>query len=190
MVTVWTHLCRVVKNLYYWLTYTITPLMGWDEAQAVEHSALKVCILLQGGSNIFSLGCFPFQPVVHNWSIRGCSVCGKMHIKDPLLPMEKSSLCDDSAFPVRKYVTVTICLMYNSQLYENQCALEASLNKTNCPITLLYMIVHWLLKLHKNDQYITSITWKLYRINSLIESYWHGACVSNCVCVLMKPALL
>ena len=35
---------------------------------------------------------------VHNWFIKGrgmyCSVYGKVHIKDPLLLIEKSSLCD------------------------------------------------------------------------------------------------
>ena len=41
---------------------------------------------LHGGC-ICRLGYFPFQPVVHNWSIKGCGmcchVCGKVHIKDP-----------------------------------------------------------------------------------------------------------
>ena len=50
-------------------------------------------ILLSGPS--CSLGYFPFQPVVHNWFIKGrsmyCSVYGKVHIKDPLLLIEKSS---------------------------------------------------------------------------------------------------
>ena len=55
-----------------------------------------------------------FQPVVHNWSIKGCDicclVCGKVHIKDPLLLLliGKGSLCGDSGFPLKKYVTMTI----------------------------------------------------------------------------------
>ena len=61
-----------------------------------------------------------------------CTVCGKVHIKDPLLLIRKSSLCSDSRFPLKKYVTVTICLMSNSW-YENQCAVQASLNKTSIP---------------------------------------------------------
>ena len=36
-----------------------------------------------------------------------------------------------SRFPLKKYVRMTICLMSNGQRYENQCALEVSLNKTN-----------------------------------------------------------
>ena len=68
-------------------------------------------ILLSGPS--CSLGYFPFQPVVHNWFIKGrgmyCSVYGKVHIKDPLLLIEKSSLCGGSGFPSKKKcVNVTI----------------------------------------------------------------------------------
>ena len=55
---------------------------------------------------------FPFQPVVHNWFIKGrgmyCSVYGKVHIKDPLLLIEKSSLCGGSGFPSKNRVNVTI----------------------------------------------------------------------------------
>ena len=59
-----------------------------------------------------ALDSFPFQPVVHNWFIKGrgmyCSVYGKVHIKDPLLLIEKSSLCGGSGFPSKKCVNVTI----------------------------------------------------------------------------------
>ena len=51
-------------------------------------------------------------PAVHNWFIKGCgmycSVYGKVHIKDPLLLIEKSSLCGGSGFPSKKCVNVTI----------------------------------------------------------------------------------
>ena len=39
-----------------------------------------------------------------------------------------------AGFPLNKYVTMTICLTSNSWWYENQCALEVSLNKTNFPL--------------------------------------------------------
>ena len=62
----------------------------WDVAQAVEHPPVKVSIIrsiLHSGC-ICSLGYFPFKPVVHNWSIKGCGmccpVCGKVHIKRSL----------------------------------------------------------------------------------------------------------
>ena len=55
------------------------------------------------------LGYFPFQPVVHNWFIKGrgmyCSVYGKVHIKDPLLLIEKSSLCVAAAVFLLKSVS-------------------------------------------------------------------------------------
>ena len=50
-----------------------------DVAQAAEHSGLKVWIFLHGGSIlqggcICSLGYFPFEPVAHNWSVKGCGM--------------------------------------------------------------------------------------------------------------------
>ena len=85
-----------------------------DVAQTIACPPLKRSvvgsILLSGPS--CSLGYFPFQPVVHNWFIKGrgmyCSVYGKVHIKDPLLLIEKSSLCGGSGFPSKKCVNVTI----------------------------------------------------------------------------------
>ena len=85
-----------------------------DVAQSIACPPLKQSvvgsILLSGPS--CSLGYFPFQPVVHNWFIKGrgmyCSVYGKVHIKDPLLLIEKSSLCGGSGFPSKKCVNVTI----------------------------------------------------------------------------------
>ena len=85
-----------------------------DVAQSIACPPLKRSvvgsILLSGPS--CSLGYFPFQPVVHNWFIKGrgmyCSVYGKVHIKDPLLLIEKSSLYGGSGFPSKKCVNVTI----------------------------------------------------------------------------------
>ena len=50
----------------------------------------------------------------NQWSTTGlskavvCTVYGKVHIKDPLLLIEKSSLCGGSGFPSKKCVNVTI----------------------------------------------------------------------------------
>ena len=115
---------------------------GRNLAQTFENSAVKDWILLHGGSilhvhggSICSLGYFPNQPVVQNCSIRGCGIyCpvgGRVHIKDPLRLIGKSSLCVNSGFPLKKYVTMTIRFISNSQYYENQCVLEAALKKTN-----------------------------------------------------------
>ena len=75
----------------------------WIACQPLKRSVVG-SIFLSGPS--CSLGYFPFQPVVHNWFIKGrgmyCSVYGKVHIKDPLLLIEKSSLCGGSGFPSKK----------------------------------------------------------------------------------------
>ena len=46
---------------------------------------------------------FSFQPVLHDWCNKGCGmcypVCGMVHIKEPLLLIDKSSLCGGSGFP-------------------------------------------------------------------------------------------
>ena len=92
-----------------------------DVAQSIACPPLKRSvvgsILLSGPS--CSLGYFPFQPVVHNWFIKGCgmncSVYGKVHIKDPLLLNEKSRLCGGSGFPSKKCVNVTIWMTSNNR---------------------------------------------------------------------------
>ena len=58
---------------------------------------------------------FSFQPVFHNWCNKGRGicypVCGMVHIKEPLLLIDKSSLCGDSGFPFSlSEWSLTICL--------------------------------------------------------------------------------
>ena len=68
-----------------------------------------------------------FQPVLHDWCNKGRGmcypVCGMVHIKEPLLLIDKSSLCGGSRFPfslpyVRRHITV------------DKMCWNASLNKT------------------------------------------------------------
>ena len=65
------------------------------------------------------LSYFSFQPVLHDWCNKGCGmcypVCGMVHIKEPLLLIEKSSPCGGSGFPLSlSEWSFTICLMpYN-----------------------------------------------------------------------------
>ena len=118
---------RVLRGAVWYITY-LDSAARRDIAQAVEHPPVKVKIIqssLNGGC-ICSLGYFPFQPVIHDWSFIHV-VCGK----DPLMLIRKSILSGDIGFHLKNYVKVTICLMSNSRWYENQSALDASLNKAN-----------------------------------------------------------
>ena len=58
---------------------------------------------------------FSFKPVLHDWGNKGrgmyYSVCGMMHIKEPLLLIVKSSICGGSGFPLLlSEWSFTICL--------------------------------------------------------------------------------
>ena len=59
------------------------------------------------------LSYFSFQPVLHDWCNKGRGmcypVCGMVHIKEPLLLIDKSSLCGGSGFPFSEW-SLTICL--------------------------------------------------------------------------------
>ena len=65
------------------------------------------------------LSYFSFQPVPHDWCNKGRGmcypVCGMVHIKEPLLLIDKSSLCGGSGFPFSlSEWSLTICLtLYN-----------------------------------------------------------------------------
>ena len=110
----WVQFTRKQVKIYKEASLGVCTLRERDVAQSIACPPLKRSvvgsILLSGPS--CSLGYFPFQPVVHNWFIKGrgmyCSVYGKVHIKDPLLLIEKSSLCGGSGFPSKKCVNVTI----------------------------------------------------------------------------------
>ena len=62
-----------------------------------------------------TLSYLSFQPVLHHWCNKGrgmCySVCGMMHIKEPLLLIGKSSPCGSSGFPLSlSEWSFTICM--------------------------------------------------------------------------------
>ena len=61
------------------------------------------------------LSYFSFQPVLHDWCNKGRGmcylVCGMVHIKEPLLLIDKSSLCGGSGFHFSlSEWSLTICL--------------------------------------------------------------------------------
>ena len=62
------------------------------------------------------LSYFSFQPVLHDWCIKGRGMCytvyGIVHIKEPLLLIGKSSPCGGSRFPFSlSEWSLTVCLM-------------------------------------------------------------------------------
>ena len=73
-----------------------------------------------------------FQHVLQDWCNKDCGmcypVCGMVHIKEHLLLIDKSSLCDSSGFPFSlSEWSLTICL---APYIRKINVLSASLNKT------------------------------------------------------------
>ena len=76
---------------------------GAGRSSEVERSLMVRCVvgsILHGAD---PLSYFSFQPVLHDWcnQDRGMCypLCGMVHIKEPLLLIDKSSLCGGSGFP-------------------------------------------------------------------------------------------
>ena len=72
---------------------------------------ISVCLCLSPSP----LSYLSFQLVLHDWCNKGngmcCPVCGMVHIKEPLLLIDKSSLCGGSGFPFSlSEWSLTICL--------------------------------------------------------------------------------
>ena len=72
--------------------------------------------LLDRSGMVDPLSYFSFQPVLHDWCSKGpgmyYSVCGMMHIKEPLLLIRKCSPCGGRGIPLSLYVwSFTICPM-------------------------------------------------------------------------------
>ena len=105
---------------------------GQDVAPREERSLMVLWVVGSILHGVDPLCCFSFQPVLYDWCDKGCGmcypVCGMVHIKEPLLLIDKSSLCGGSGFPLSLSVwSFTICLMpYNRKLN----VLSALLNKT------------------------------------------------------------
>ena len=104
---------------------SINPVLGYQQEvfyflKQIETKYLTPFILVQWvvGSilhGVDPLSYFSFQPVLHDWCNKGCGmcypVCGMVHIKEPLLLIDKSSLCGGSGFPFSlSEWSLTICL--------------------------------------------------------------------------------
>ena len=89
---------------------------GAGRSSEVEHSLMVQWVVGSILRGVDPLSYFSFQPVLHDWCNKGCRmcypVCGMVHIKEPLLLIDKSSLCGGSGFPLSlsSEWSLTICL--------------------------------------------------------------------------------
>ena len=88
---------------------------GAGHISEVERSLMVRWVVGSILHGVDPLSYFSFQPVLHDWcnKCRGMChpVCGMVHIKEPLLLIDKSSLCGGSGFPFSlSEWSLTICL--------------------------------------------------------------------------------
>ena len=97
-------------------TYMLTHcIQGAESSSEVERSLMVRWVVGSILHGVDPLRYFSFQPVLHDWCNKGRGmcypVCGMVHIKEPLLLIEKSSLCGGSGFPFSlSEWSFTICL--------------------------------------------------------------------------------
>ena len=89
--------------------------LGAGRSSEVERSLMVRWVVGSILHGVDPLSYFSFQPVLHDWCNKGLGmcyhVCGMVHIKEPLLLIDKSSLCGDSGFPFSlSEWSLTICL--------------------------------------------------------------------------------
>ena len=88
----------------------------WQGLKFVVHVGQQIVKIVFSDLFVYyPLSYFSFQPVLHDWCTKGCGmcypVCGMVHIKEPLLLIDKSSLCGSSGFPFSlSEWSLTICL--------------------------------------------------------------------------------
>ena len=96
--------------------------LGAGHSSEVEHSLMVQWVVRSILHGVDPLSYFSFQPVLHDWCNKGCGMCyplcGMVHIKEPLLLIDKSSLCGGSRLPFSlSEWSLTICLTpYNRRL--------------------------------------------------------------------------
>ena len=81
---------------------------GAGRSSEVERSLMVRWVVGSILHGVDPMSYFSFQPVLHDWCY---PVCGMVHIKEPLLLIDKSSLCGGSGFPFSlSEWSLTICL--------------------------------------------------------------------------------
>ena len=83
---------------------TLRRMKTWFRSTMSDTRLSGLCIVsVQILHGVDPLSYFSFQPVLHDWCNKGRGmcypVCGMVHIKEPLLLIDKSSLCGGSGFP-------------------------------------------------------------------------------------------
>ena len=101
--TVTLALVEKLKTLLYRCLLRILNISGAGRSSEVEHSLMVRWVVGSILHGVDPLSYFSFQPVLHDWCNKGRGicypVCGMVHIKEPLLLIDKSSLCGGSGFP-------------------------------------------------------------------------------------------
>ena len=96
------------------LNNLLSFLVRAGRSSEVERSLMVRWVLGSILHGVDPLSYFSFQPVLHDWCNKGRGmcypVCGMVHIKEPLLLIDKSSLCGGSGFPFSlSEWSLTIC---------------------------------------------------------------------------------
>ena len=104
---------KVVKNQS--LSHILCQQAGAGRSSEVERSLMVRWVVGSILHGVDPLSYFSFQPVLHDWCNKGRGMCypvsGMVHIKEPLLLIDKSSLCGGSGFPFSlSEWSLTICL--------------------------------------------------------------------------------
>ena len=91
------------QDVYFQFVYVSPICRGAGCDSEVERSLMVRSVVGSILHGVDPLSCFSFQSVLHNWcnKSRGMCypVCGMVHIKEPLLLIDKSSPCGSSGFP-------------------------------------------------------------------------------------------
>ena len=117
----WNRVCRYFPgfcrtlSLFYLISWSILLSNGARCSSMVECPLMVQWVVGSILHGVDPLSYFSFQPVLHDWCNKGRGmcypVCEMVHIKEPLLLIDKSSLCGSSWFPLSlSEWSLTICL--------------------------------------------------------------------------------
>ena len=109
------YLCVCVCVYIYIYIYRSLALSRAGRSSEVERSLMVRWVAGSILHGVDPLSYFMFQPVLHDWCNKGRGMCyavsGMVHIKEPLLLIDKCSLCGGSGFPFSlSEWSLTICL--------------------------------------------------------------------------------